>query len=112
MNGTAAAYRKAKPNVVSSEMQRMKTWFFTTYGKATLIVTPDHLVFFKNVLSFKPQAGAGAAAEMQTLRGQWLSPDVGYELSFTNGGDWKARFEGTRLFVSSEALTLVFEKED
>jgi hypothetical protein len=105
--------RRAKPNVGSIEMQKLKKWMIANLSKATLVAAPDHEAFLKNVPRVMNVAAAGAN-DMQTLQGQWKGADGKYQFSMTSGGnkELSAIVEGDRMTVSGDQMELVFTRED
>jgi hypothetical protein len=111
-NGAMAAFRRAKPNVLPSEMARLRKSVTSTYAKTMLIAGPDHHVVIQNIPRVKQQAGQPPATELQTLQGQWKGQNGDYEFSLGEGGKRKAKLESGRLMVTGEGLDLVFRPED
>ncbi len=69
VNAAMALMRRAKPNIASSEMQRVRKWMVAAFAKTSLVATTDHQAILKNAPRLQPPA-AGAANEPQTLQGQ------------------------------------------
>lgn len=114
VNSAMAMMRRAKPNIPSTEMQKLKKWMAVAFAKTSLVAMPDGQVLLKNV----PQMKAGAAAAPgagQTTQGQWKKVDGKYQLTITiNGKDEQAPLivEGDRLSVASQDTELAFTRED
>src|SRR6266481_6187584 len=113
LNSAIALYRKAKPNVSSSEMLKVKRWMLGAFSKTSFVAMTDHQAILKNVPSLKPPTAAAAAAPAgpQTLQGQWQNLDVKYHLTFP-GAELPATVEGDKLTIGGESLTMVFNRED
>jgi hypothetical protein len=112
LNGTMAAYRRSKPNVTSSEMQKIRTRIGGAYAKTMMVASPDHQIVMKNYPQVKQQPGQPPSLEMQTLRGHWKGQNEEYDFTIGGAGEQKAKLESGRLVVSGETLTLVFTPED
>ena len=111
-NAAMAAFRRAKPNIPSSEMAKIKNRIASLYAKTMLIAGTDHHVVIKNIPQVKQQSGQPPTTELQTLQGQWKGENGDYGLSLTDGGKRKAKLESGRLVVTGEGLDLVFTPED
>ncbi|MEK7707720.1 MAG: CvpA family protein [Verrucomicrobiota bacterium] len=111
-NGAMAAFRRAKPNIPSSEMAKIKSRIASLYAKTMLIAGTDHHVVIKNIPHVKQQSGQPPTTELQTFQGQWKSENGDYGLSLGDGGKRKAKLESGRLVVTGEGLDLVFTPED
>src|SRR2546423_1457012 len=71
VNSAIAIVRRAKPNLPSSEMQKVKKYMMVAFAKTSLVAATDHQAILKNLPA--PRAGVGAASEAQTLQGHWKS---------------------------------------
>jgi len=112
VNGAAAAYRRAKPNAASTEMQRFRATLNLMFSKTMMVAGADQQVWVKNVPQLRLQAGAAPAAGTQDLQGQWKKSGDEYEISLGSGGTWKGRIESGRLIATGGEFTLVFTAED
>jgi hypothetical protein len=115
LNSAVGAFRRAKPNVPSTEMQRFKKWMDTAFGRATFVATTEHEAILKNVPPLKAQApGTAPSVEMQTLNGEWKEAGGKYQLSLKIEGQstpMEASVEGNRLTIVTPILPLVFDRE-
>jgi len=121
-NAAGNAIRRAKPNISSLEMQRVKRLLEAGFGKTELIAKPDNQITVRNAPPLKfslaaPVIPAGAPVvapalpPTQTLQGQWKDADNKYLLT-VSGQDLAATVEGDRLSVKIEGLDWVFARED
>ena len=114
VHSAIAAYRRAHPNIASTEMQRMRKLIEAAFAKATLVAMPDHQALLKNISQLKVTVNA-APAPGQSVHGQWKGLDGKYQFSFPLGGSEEqvpATLEGDRLTLSSQGTELAFLKED
>ena len=116
VNAAVVALRRIKPNMLSTEMQRVRKFMETAFSKATCVARPDNEVILRNVPSLQSAPGAAAAAAppapaLQTLQGQWKEAGGKYTLSFS-GQEWPATVQGDRLKISSQNMELVFSRQD
>ncbi len=110
VNSSIMAYRRDKPNLPQTEVQKIRRWIAERFSKATLTAAPEQTVFVKNLPVIKP--GQPASNETQALQGQWKKTDGDYTLSFPGMEDRKTKLTGSRLSFSYDNLTVVFTKED
>jgi uncharacterized membrane protein required for colicin V production len=111
VNATLALHRRAKPNISSTDMLKLKKWMVVAFSKATVVATTEHQAILKNV---PPLKAAAAATGSQTLQGQWQGGDGKYQLTFTAGSgndDLFANVEGDRLILKITGMDLVFDRE-
>ena len=118
LNATIGAFRRAKPNVISSEMQKFRQWLDATYAKAVLVAAPDKLAVLKQIPDLQATAAKGSL-QLETLRGKWKKTDDKYELDFNGNGKSQTldlTLENERLSFSEGipggSLTLVFTREE
>ena len=112
VNGAMAMMRRAKPNISSSEMLKVKKWMVAAFNKTSLVAMTDHQALLKNAPPLKASVGATApAGGPQTLQGQWKNLDGKYQLTFS-GTDLMASVEGDKMTVGGEAMGMVFNRED
>ncbi len=110
VGGAVMALRRAKPNMSSTEMQKIRHFMDLTFAKTTAVARPDHQIMIRNVPGLKmPTAGAAASAP-QTLQGQWKGE--GRYLLALSGTEVPATVEGDRLTIKGEGMDLVFSRED
>jgi len=115
VNGTMALLRKARPNISSSEMSRVKKLIAQNYAAVTLIAMTDQRVFIKNYPSVKVVAGAAPTTELKTVEGEWKETDGNYILNYTLEGkaeEATVNIESTRLSVTGQGLGLAFLRQD
>ena len=108
--------RRAKPNLGSKEMQRVKAWMLASFARTTFVATPGQLAILKSLPALTA-TGAKTPPPPQNLQGHWKSTDDKYELTFTGGGldglTLPATIENERLTIKSvPGLDLVFDRED
>lgn len=108
VNAAMMAYRKAKPNTPSTEMQRMRLWMRQSFAKTMLIAAPDGNVFLKDL----PNLNNPTATETQNLQGQWKASGSQYRFTLGSVGERRGRIEGGRLFLDGEGTALVFLPAD
>ena len=110
LNGTMNLFRRAKPTMPSSEMQKWKKWMLGAFDKTGVVARPDNHVSLRNLPSIK-QMGVSSAAP-QTYEGEWKDLDGGkYALSFS-GLDLAATVEAERLTIKTEGMELAFERQE
>jgi hypothetical protein len=106
------ALRRAKPNMTSKEMQRIRRDMDSAFGKTGLVAKPDNQVILRNAPSLAAPPGAAATTGSQTLQGQWQDANGGkYQLTM-GGMELPATVEGDRMTIKSPVLDLVFSRED
>jgi len=108
VNAAMMAYRKAKPNTPSTEMQRTRLWMRQSFAKTMLIAAPDGSVVLKDL----PQLNNPTATDLQNTQGQWKTSGSQYQFTLGSVGDRRGRIEGGRLFLDGEGMPLVFLPED
>jgi hypothetical protein len=109
-----AMMRRAKPNISSTEMQRLRKWMAPAFASTSFVAMTDHQAILKNLPALK-LAVAGTPATPQTLQGQWKSLDGKYLLTLSGGGQeqqLETLVETDRLTMKSEGMDLVFNRED
>ena len=116
VNAAIGLFRRAKPNISSTEMQKWKKWMVAAFAKTSFVAMTDHQAILKNMPQMKlPAAGAAPAGGSQTLKGQWKSLDGKYQLILSSGSrdeQLTAAIEGDRLTIRDEGMDLVFDRED
>jgi len=108
LNAVMVAYRKAKPNLPSSEMVKFRRTVAGNYARMMFIAMPDGSLAIKNM----PQAKTPGGSETQNSSGHWKSVGSEYDINLGSGGDRRGKFEAGRLVLVGEGLTLVFTPED
>lgn len=120
VNSAIILVRKARPNISSLEMQKVKRWMAVAFAKTVFVGMPDHQVVLKDLPRVRTPTPAapiapGAAPpplDLQTIQGQWQSSDNKYVLTMSGGQPLIAAIEGDRLSVTLDGTGLVFVKED
>ncbi|HTL56510.1 MAG TPA: CvpA family protein [Candidatus Limnocylindrales bacterium] len=107
-----SAYRRAKPNMSSSQMQRVRSDMEAAFGKANLVAMPNKQLTLKDAPSLKIVPGAAAAGGAQTIQGQWQDANAGKYALNLGGADLAATVEGDRLSFKSDTTAWVFSRED
>ena len=108
VNAAMMAYRRAKPNTASTEMQRVRLWMRQSFAKTMLVAAPDGSVALKNL----PNLTNPTATDLQNIQGQWKASGSQYQLTLGSVGERRGRIEGGRLFLDGEGIGLVFLPED
>jgi uncharacterized membrane protein required for colicin V production len=112
VNSAINAVRRAKPNMASLEMQKVKKWMVAAFSKTSLVAAADHQAFLKNVPKILA-ATAAPTVETQTLEGKWSEAGGKYQMSFAGAGKEAAvGVEGDRLTMSSDGMEMVFSREN
>lgn len=114
VNYAMILYRRSKPSLPSSEMQKIKKWMLATFAATELVATVDRQVLVKNLPQVRlptPAALAAPAAATQNLQGEWKKADNKYLVSFAGAGEVPATIEGDRLRMAYEGSYLVFVRE-
>lgn len=111
VNAAIFALRRAKPNMYSSEMQRIKRFMLAAFDKTSLVAKPDAQVNLRNVPGLRISPTSPPPSALQNLQGQWKEAGAKYLLSFS-GMDMPATVEGDRLTVKNEGMDWVFTRED
>ena len=108
VNAAMMAYRRAKPNTSSTEMQRVRLWMQQSFAKTKLMAAPDGSVVLKDL----PQLNNPTATDLQNIQGEWKASGSQYRFTLGNVGERRGRIEGGRLFLEGEGVVLVFLPED
>ena len=111
VNGAIGLLRRTRPNILSTEMQKIKRTMATTYAKTTLVVMPNLNFSLKDV----PGLGDNPA-QAQTFQGTWKNVDNTYLFTFAGAGGVETtltgKIEGARLVLTGPKVGLVFSGED
>ena len=108
---TMMLLRRSKPNLPSTEMQKLRRGITAIFSKAIVVATPDHQAILKNV----PRsmiAGGAAATDAQSIQGEWKGADGKYLFAVPGGKDLIANIENDHLTVTGEGLEVAFSRED
>ena len=110
-SAAVVAMRRAKPNMPSSEMQKVRRYLEATFNKTRLVAKPDRQITIKDVPPLKAQGTGLPSGAPQTMQGQWQDLGGGkYQLTF-GGVDFPATVEGDRMSIKAE-MELVFTPEE
>ena len=102
------AYRREKPTLPATEVQKVRQWMTARYGRVALVAAPDHLAVLKNFPKQDP-----TSMETETLRGHWSKSGGDYTITLDSSGEQiPMHFEGSRLAMTSQNIQLMFEKEE
>jgi uncharacterized membrane protein required for colicin V production len=104
-NAAFILMRRAKPNIPSSEMQKLKVSLTVRYAKASLLAMPNHSVLVRNL------PGAASTTTADATQGKWKNSDGKYQLNL-GSEDLPASVEGDRLTINQTGMDLVFTRED
>jgi hypothetical protein len=124
-NAALNAIRRAKPNISSQEMQRLRRTLEAGFTKTELVAKPDNqftlhdapAIKFNPVTASAPVAGPGGVlvppppAPVQTVQGPWKDANGKYLITIS-GQDLTAIVENDRLSMKTETLDWVFARED
>jgi uncharacterized membrane protein required for colicin V production len=114
--GAFLALRRDKPKLPATELTRFKRFFVERFSKTTFIAAPDHQAVIRNLptMKFQPvQPGQQPPnIEMRNLDGKWSKSGSDYDLAIAGAEGKPARIEGSRLSMTMDGFTLVFERED
>jgi uncharacterized membrane protein required for colicin V production len=112
-NASVLAYRRTKPNAPGTEAPKLRAWMNEKFPKSSIVAAPDHMLVLKGFPQIRLQPGQPFSGEAKNLKGEWKAGDGGYELTLEGGTDKRtAKFDGSRLVVSSDATPVAFVKED
>lgn len=101
--------RKAKPNMPTSEMQKIRKWMAAAFAETTLVAMKDQRLLVKNLpINRIPQSpGAGN----QTLEGQWSRSGQNYQVAFKDGPQAEASVDGDRIRFALDGTEMVFVRQ-
>jgi hypothetical protein len=116
VNSAIATFRRLRPNVLPTEMQKIKHGIAAAFGRTTFVAAPDHQAFLKNVPSLAALSGGAAGAPgAENHHGEWKNADGKYQLNLSaNGKDenFVGSVENDRLTFTSGGMSMVFNRED
>ena len=112
VNSIMAAIRQTKPNLTSSQMQKIKKPMVAAYMKTMLVAVPNRQAILKSF-----PRNPTAPGETQTVQGKWEGAEGKYILNFSgNLGEIPASVEGDRLTLTGGAslggMNLAFTREN
>jgi len=119
VGAAAAAARRAKPNMPSSEMLKLRRWMQLAFAETTIVAMTDGKITLKNLPSVRqpvaPAPGQPPTAPVtvasETLQGRWKDLDDKYQINFDGKDDIFAKIEGSRLMMTMEGTPLAFVPE-
>jgi len=116
VNVAMSLFRRAKPNISSTDMLKWKRWMVSAFAKTSFVAMTDHQAILKNAPQLRlPPAGSAPSGGPQNLKGQWKEADGKYQLALSGGSRdelLSAKIEGDRLTIGAEGMDLVFDRED
>jgi hypothetical protein len=112
LNAAYSALRRAKPNMPSSEMQKLKRFFVIPFSKTTFVAMIDHQALLKDSPPLRLAPTGVPAPNTQTLQGQWKQVDAKYQLTLPGEGDLPISVDGERLTLKGPSMDWVFNRED
>lgn len=114
VNAAMGMVRRARPNISSSEMQKIKKWMLGAFEKTRLVVMTENEAIIKDLPQIRPPAGGPVSLPTpQTFTGQWKNVEPNkYTITFSEAGVDSASvvIEGDRLTIKSQGLDLVFSR--
>jgi hypothetical protein len=113
-NAALALIKKAKPNLGSTDMQRLRRILLLTMAKANLIAAPDKKVIVKNVGVLRPNSNPKVppTVDKQTWQGQWDGDNGKYTFTIEGRKEvLSGQVEGDRLTISGGEVSLAFDRE-
>ena len=118
VSAAAAAARRARPNMPSSEMLKLRRWMQLAFAETTVVAMTDSRIILKNLPSVRQptatptQPGTPVTTvASETLQGKWKDLDDKYQINFEGKDDVFAKIEGSRLMMSFEGTPLAFVPE-
>jgi len=111
VGASVAALRRAKPNIVASEMQKVRRYVEAAFSKTRLVAKPDHKISVRDVPPQRVSSPAGGSVGLLNYTGQWQEAGNKYQLSF-NSMQFPATVEGDRMTIKAEGLDWVMTRED
>ena len=108
VNAAMGMMLRAKPNISSTEMKKMKQYMIAAFSKTSFLAMTDHQAVFKNAAAARLP---GVSGGQQTLQCQWKNLDGKYQLTIS-GSELPASVQGDHLTVGAEATGLIFDRED
>ena len=109
-SATANFLRRAKPNMSSTEMKKVKNSLLAPFKKASLVAMPDHQVLLKDAPQLN--AGLGGPPSSAPQQGQWTGGDTNYVFTLPGSGDLPVGVDAGRLVLKAQGMDFVFDRED
>jgi len=104
-SGSIAAYRKEKPNIPTSETQKIRRWMAERFAKAMIVASPDNKFVMKDFPNLK------SPTDVQTLHGTWKGGSGDYLVTLDGGDEWIFRVDGDKMSSKLESFPVVLNKE-
>ncbi|HYG33507.1 MAG TPA: CvpA family protein [Clostridia bacterium] len=111
INGAVLVMRRAKPNMFSNEMLRVRRFLEAAFSKTSLVAKPNNQIVMRDAPDIRVSLNAAPPTSFQTLQGPWKESGTKYQLSLS-GVDLPATVEGDRLTLKNEGLDWVFSREE
>ncbi|HMP82556.1 MAG TPA: CvpA family protein [Verrucomicrobiota bacterium] len=105
---SVAAYRRERPNLPTSEVQKIRRGVYERFAETSLVASPDK----KFVIKGFPNLKSVTLTENETLRGTWKGGDGDYVFTFESGDERVVRVEGNKLQMRAEQFPIVLEREE
>jgi hypothetical protein len=113
VNYAMILYRRTKPNLPTSEVQKVKKWMTAAFAQTEVVAMTDKQLLIKNVPQVKVPTAAALAVPSgtQTLQGQWKNESGKYQISLSGAASVPAVIEGDRMKINVDGAELVFVHE-
>ncbi|HWQ93425.1 MAG TPA: hypothetical protein VN673_17275 [Clostridia bacterium] len=112
VSAALSTMRRNRPNISSTEMQRIKKWMVAAFDKTSMVAMTDNTTILKNVPQLKAPAAGTAPAGPETLTGKWQSLEPNkYRLEFSDSEGVTGTIEGDRLTLRMSGTDLVFTRQ-
>jgi hypothetical protein len=112
LNAAYSALRRAKPNMPSTEMQKIKRAIGPIFTKTSFVAMVDHQALLKDAPSIKFAPSVVVPTGTQTIQGQWKDEGGKYQVSVAGESDLPTTIEGDRLTIKGPTMDWVFTRED
>lgn len=104
--------RRARTNIPSSEMQKVRKYMEAAFAKTRLVAKPDQQLTIRDVPALRAQPAGVPAGGLQTITGQWQDLGGGKYQITLQGMELPATVEGERLGIKTDGMELVFNPEE
>ncbi len=108
VNEAMAAVLRAKPNISSTEMKKMKQYIIGAYSRTSFLAMTDHQAVFKNAAAVRLP---GLSTGQQTAQCEWKNLDGKYRITIA-GSELPATVDGDHLTIGSDPSAVAFDRED
>jgi hypothetical protein len=105
-------YRREKPNLPTTETQRLRTWMAERFANTMIVASPDRKILIKEFPQLQATQPGQPLPENQTITGNWRGGGGTYVLSLEGNVERTAQVEGGKLHYNGESLPLVFQREE